>query len=72
MTCVICKTGDCKKGKTNFSSFVKDAFVVAKNVDAKICDNCGEAYYDAVTIEHIQQQIEMAYKNTDEVEVMKV
>lgn len=72
MKCVICKTGTCKPGKTHFSAFVKDAFVVVKNVDAMICDNCGEAYYDASTTEYIQEQIDAAYKSTDEVEVMKV
>jgi len=72
MTCVICKTGDCHPGKTHFSAFVKDAFVVVKNVDALICDNCGEAYYDSETTAYIQQQVEQAYRNTEEFEVMKV
>lgn len=72
MTCVICKTGTCKSGKTHFSTFVKDAFVVVKNVDALICDNCGEAYYDKPTVEYIQKQVELAYNNTEEVEIMKV
>ncbi len=72
MICVICKTGVCKPGKTHFSAFVKDAFMVVKNVDAMICDNCGEAYYDAPTSDQIQAQVELAYNNTAEVEVMKV
>ena len=72
MVCVICKTGTCRPGKTHFSAFVKDAFVVVKNVDAMICDNCGEAYYDAPTVEHIQTQVEMGYDNYAEVEVMKI
>ncbi len=72
MTCVICKTGNCKPGKTHFSTFVKDAFVVVKNVAASICGNCGEAYYDTTTVDHIQKQVEQAYNNTEEVEVMKV
>ncbi len=72
MICVICKTGTCKPGKTHFSVFVKDAFVVVKNVDAMICDNCGEAYYDAATTDYIQAQVELGYNATEEVEVMKV
>jgi YgiT-type zinc finger domain-containing protein len=72
MICVICKTGTCKPGKTHFSAFVKDAFVVVKNVDALICENCGEAYYDADTTRYIQEQTEQAYHNIADVEVMKV
>lgn len=72
MMCVICKTGSCSAGKANFSSFVKDAFVVVKHVDAMICDNCGEAYFDSKATTYIQEQVELAYKNTDDVEVMKV
>ncbi len=72
MICVICKTGTCKLGKTHFSAFVKDAFVVVKNVDAMICENCGEAYYDADTTKYIQEQTEQAYDNIADVEVMKV
>ena len=72
MTGVICKTGNCKSGKSHFSAFIKDAFVVVKNVNAMICDNCGESYYDSTNTEYIQKQIELAYNNTAEVEVMKV
>lgn len=72
MICVICKTGICKPGKTHFSAFVKDAFVVVKNVDAMICENCGEAYYDSDTTRYIQDQTEQAYDNIADVEVMKV
>ncbi len=72
MTCVICKTGICKPGKTHFSVFVKDAFVVIKNVDALICENCGEAYYDSETTKHIQKQVEVAYNNNADVDVVKV
>ncbi len=72
MDCVICRTGKCLPGKTHFSTFVKDAFVVVKNVDAMICDNCGEAYYDTPAADYIQKQVELAYNNTADVEVMKV
>jgi YgiT-type zinc finger domain-containing protein len=72
MTCVICKTGACKPGKTHFSTFVKDAIVVVKNVEAQICDNCGEAYYDSATASQIQSEVQKAYKSTEKVEVMKM
>ena len=72
MICTICKTGNCKPGKTHFSAFVKDAFIVVKNVDALICENCGEAYYDSDTTINIQKQVDQAYKNLDTVEGIKV
>ena len=37
-----------------------------------ICDNCGEAYYDTPAADYIQKQVELAYNNTADVEVMKV
>ena len=40
-------------------------------MDAMICDNCGETYYDPPTSDQIQAQVELAY-NTAEVEMMKV
>lgn len=41
MTCVICKTGNCFIGTTNFTNIIKGKLVVVKNVAANICENCG-------------------------------
>lgn len=72
MKCVICKTGDCFEGTTNFTNIIKEKLVVVKNVKANICNNCGEAYYDSETVNYIQQKTKEAIKNNEEVELFTV
>ncbi|MES2702590.1 MAG: YgiT-type zinc finger protein [Bacteroidota bacterium] len=72
MTCTICKTGSFTPGKTHFSAFIKDSFVVVKNVDALICDNCGDACYSADTARQMQKQVQLARQNADEVAITKI
>ncbi|MFZ0887732.1 MAG: type II toxin-antitoxin system MqsA family antitoxin [Candidatus Binataceae bacterium] len=46
MTCVICKHGETRPGKTTVTLERGGATLVVKSVPARICDNCGEAYVD--------------------------
>jgi YgiT-type zinc finger domain-containing protein len=72
MKCVICKTGDCIVGTTNFTNIIKEKLVVVKNVKASICNNCGEAYFDTDAVNYIQQKTKEAIKNNEEVELFTV
>ncbi len=72
MECVICKTGDCLPGTTNFTHIVKGKLVVVKNVKATICNNCGEAYFDTETVNYIRTKTEGAIKNNEDVELFTV
>jgi YgiT-type zinc finger domain-containing protein len=72
MKCVICKTGDCLPGTTNFTNIVNEKLVVVKNVNANICNNCGEAYFDTEAVNYIQLKTKEAIKNNAEVELFTV
>ena len=46
MTCVICKQGEARPGKTTVTLERHGMTLVFKDVPARVCDNCGEAYVD--------------------------
>jgi len=46
MKCVICKRGETRPGRTTVTLERGGTTLVVKNVPAKVCDNCGEAYVD--------------------------
>lgn len=72
MKCVICKTGDCLPGTTNFTHIIKEKLVVVKNIKANICQNCGEAYYESETVKYIDEKTKEALKNHEAVEMFTV
>lgn len=72
MKCVICKTGDCKPDKTNFTHIINGKLIVVKNVDANVCQNCGEAYFDNNIVKYIQQKTNEALRNQETVELFNV
>jgi YgiT-type zinc finger domain-containing protein len=72
MFCVICKTGTINKGRTT-CTFEKDgSLIVFKNVEAEICDNCGEAYFSLETTEKLKSLTEDAVRKGAEIEVVKM
>ncbi len=46
MTCVICKHGEPKMGKTTVTMERDGMILVIKGVPAQVCPNCGEEYVD--------------------------
>jgi len=72
MECVICKNGECSKGKTTFTHILNGKLVVVKNVEANICINCGEAYFDSDTVNYIQKKTEEAMAINEQVELFTV
>ena len=72
MKCVICKTGDCSKGTTNFTHILNGKLVVVKNVEANICNNCGEAYFDSDTVNYIQKKTKEVMAINEQVELFTV
>ena len=71
MDCVICKMGKTKKGKTSFTIEKNGAFLIYKDVEAEICDNCGEAYFSIATSKKIERLSEEAVSKGTELEVVK-
>jgi YgiT-type zinc finger domain-containing protein len=72
MKCVICKTGDCLPGVSNFTHIASNKLVLVKNVKATVCNNCGEAYFDTEAVNYIQQKTKEAIKNNEDVELFSV
>jgi YgiT-type zinc finger domain-containing protein len=63
VTCVICKSGEVKAGTTTFSVERGRMTLVLKGVPARVCSQCGEAYFDEATtrrIEEIADRVERA------------
>jgi YgiT-type zinc finger domain-containing protein len=46
MTCVICKQGKTQRGKTTVMLERQGMTLVFKEVPARVCANCGEAYVE--------------------------
>jgi YgiT-type zinc finger domain-containing protein len=66
MECVICKTGTTQPGKTTYSIVKDNRVIIIKDVDAAICDNCGEAYFTPEISKWLSEKVEMAIKNRSE------
>lgn len=72
MDCVICKMGETQKGKTSFTLEKNGAFFIYKDVEADVCDNCGEAYFSIETSRKIETLSNDAAKKGAELEVIKL
>lgn len=72
MECVICKTGTTKEGKTTYSIVKDGRIIIVKDVDAAVCDNCGEAYFSIETSKWLSQKVNEAIENSNKVEVMSI
>jgi YgiT-type zinc finger domain-containing protein len=60
---LICKSGEVRPGSTSFSVERGQMTLVLKGVPARVCSQCGEAYFDEATtrrIEEIAERVEHA------------
>lgn len=55
MRCVICKGGEVTPGATTFTVEREDMTLVLKGVPARVCGQCGEAYFDEATTKRIEE-----------------
>lgn len=72
MKCSICKTGTTQKGKTTCTIEKNGSLLVLRDVNAEICDNCGEAYYSLETTNTIQRLIKEAVDKGAEIEIVRI
>ncbi len=72
MQCVICKIGQTLKGTTTYMVDRKKSLLVFRDVEAEICDNCGEAYFSLETTKKLQQLADEAVSKGAEFEVVKM
>ena len=63
MRWVICKSGAVKPGATSFTVERGQMTLVLKGVPARVCGQCGEAYFDEATTKHIEEIAERASHN---------
>ncbi|MGC8907537.1 MAG: type II toxin-antitoxin system MqsA family antitoxin [Desulfomonilaceae bacterium] len=71
MTCVICKHGVLRSGKTTVVLQRASTSVIIKEVPAEICDNCGEYYLDSDIAANVLQLAENAVQRKSEVEIVR-
>ena len=69
MRCVICKTGEVKPGTTTFTVERDQMTLVLKEVPARVCQQCGEAYFDEATTQRIEEIAKAAELNGVQVAV---
>lgn len=69
MKCVICKQGETRPGTVTVTLEREATTLVFKNVPAQVCENCGEAYVDESTTDHLLVTAEAAVKAGVQVEV---
>ncbi len=50
MTCVICKNGETEPGTTTSTLERDSKIILIRDIPAKVCNNCGEAYIDSHTL----------------------
>jgi YgiT-type zinc finger domain-containing protein len=69
MKCVICKKGEIKPGKTTITLERDGAILVFKNVPARVCEICGEAYVDEEITERLLKSAEDAARSGIQVQI---
>ena len=72
MKCVICKIGETHNGKTTCTLEKEGSLLVFRDVEADVCDNCGEAYFSVETTKKLQTLTDEAVKKGAEIEVIKL
>jgi YgiT-type zinc finger domain-containing protein len=63
--CVFCRTGELQEGATTMTVERDDVTVVFKEVPARVCQQCGEAYLEGVTVDRVQEAFEAACEGVD-------
>ncbi len=69
---MICKIGNTHKGKTTYTIDKQKSLLVFRDIEADVCDNCGEAYFSLETTKKLQQLVADALQKGAEFEVVKM
>jgi YgiT-type zinc finger domain-containing protein len=70
-SCVICKSGEVRSGTTTLTVERGKMIVVLKEIPARVCDSCGEAYFDQMTTSRIEGIVEQLERSGVEVVVQE-
>ena len=71
MKCPICKQGETKQGTASVTLVRDGTTIVFRDVPARICQNCGEAYHSAEVTATLMKQAEEAVVAGVEVDVRR-
>lgn len=69
MKCVICKHGDVKDSTTTVTLERGKTTLVIKDVPARVCANCGEAYFEPDGTDALLDMLNVAVEAGVQVEV---
>ena len=69
MTCVVCRQGETRPGKTTVVLQRDGATVVINDVPARVCENCGEDYVDEQVAESVLAAAEASARAGVRVEI---
>ena len=70
MICVICKNGETEPGVTT-STLERDSTIIfVRDIPAKVCNNCGEAYMDSKTMVRLHNMSPENSERDDDVDVV--
>ena len=69
MTCVVCKMGETRAGKTTVTLERGGMTLVFKGVPAEVCGNCGEAYVDEATTRSLLRDADEAATSGVQVDI---
>jgi len=72
MECVICKHGSAKQGFATITLERDNAIVVFKNVQALVCENCGDFYLTTETTNMLFDMASLSLEKGVEFEIINL
>ena len=69
MICFVCKHGETKDSMTTVTLERGETMLVIKDVPARVCANCGEAYFEADVTDALLEMLNTAVAGGVQVEV---
>ncbi|HZD55595.1 MAG TPA: type II toxin-antitoxin system MqsA family antitoxin [Anaerolineales bacterium] len=69
MKCVVCKQAETRPSTTSVLLERDGRTLVIKNVPARVCENCGEAYVDEKVTDELLEQAEELVQTGTQVEI---
>ena len=70
-SCAICKSGEVHAGTTTLTVERGKMTVVLREIPARVCDRCGEAYFDEATTARNESIVEQLERSGAEVVVQE-
>lgn len=72
MNCTFCKHGNTSPALINFSINRGEKIIVLKNIQADVCDTCGEQFLSNDTLKLIENKVTETISNQTELEVLNM